>query len=106
MQNSPRTRSPRAIANSGPTSTMFIVSRPQPSATNRRSAGASTSAAVFPGENASRNAQNPSVLIRTDSRTDSTSVLLLTARARSNSTSKGMHSTLRCIASKSRTVST
>ncbi len=49
MQNSPRSVSARAIANSAPTSTMFIVSRPQPRSTNRLSAGASTSAALRPG---------------------------------------------------------
>src|SRR2546423_584760 len=94
MQKSPRTAPFRAIANSGPTRTMFIVSRPQPCSTNSRSAGASTSAAVLPGSYASRNAQKPSVLMRTESRTDSSSATLLTARARSNSMSKGTSSAL------------
>ena len=89
MQNSPRVVSERAIANSAPTSTMFIVSRPQPSVDEqllgrrhhrRRPCG--------PGSNASRNAWKPSVLIRTLSRTDSSSSSLLTARAWSNSTSQ------------------
>ena len=48
-QNSPSIVSLRAIANSAPTSTMFIVSRPQPCSTKSFSAGASTSAAVLPG---------------------------------------------------------
>ena len=54
-RNAPSTSSRRAILNSGrakvsvPVSTMFIVSRPQPSATNHSSAAAITSAAVFPG---------------------------------------------------------
>src|SRR5919198_74778 len=46
MQNSPRIVSARAIANSAPTRTMFIVSRPHPRSTKSSSAGASTSAAV------------------------------------------------------------
>ncbi len=45
---SPSTGSLRAIANSAPTSTMFIVSRPQPRSTKSSSAGAITSAAVCP----------------------------------------------------------
>ena len=49
MQKSPSAMSSRASANSAPTRTMFIVSRPQPRSTKSCSAGASTSAAVFPG---------------------------------------------------------
>ena len=94
MQKSPSTVSSRAIANSAPTSTMFIVRRPQPSATKSSSAGASTSAAVLPGSYPSRNAQKPSVLMRTESRTDSISASLFTARARSNSTSNDTNSAL------------
>ena len=106
MQSSPSTVSLRAIANSGPTSTMFIVSRPQPSSTNSRSAGASTSAAVLPGAKARTNSQKPSVLIRTESRTGPSSSSLFTARARSNSTSNGTSSALSLSGTKSRTVRT
>jgi hypothetical protein len=54
-RKSPRISSLRAILNSGraklsvPVRTMFIVSRPQPSATNHSSAAAMTSAADLPG---------------------------------------------------------
>ena len=91
------TRSP-AILNSGsadpfgPTSTMSIVSRPQPCSTKYCSHGASTSRSLFPGSYASRKIQNPSVLMRTLSRTDSSSSSLFTARARSNWTSNGTSS--------------
>ena len=71
---------------------MFIVSRPQPRSTKSSSAGAITSAAVLPGSYAARNASKPSSLIRTLSRTDSSSASLLTARARSNSASNGTSS--------------
>ena len=60
---------------------MFIVSRPQPRSTNSCSAGAITSAAVLPAAYAFRNAQKPSMLMRTLSRTDSSSASDLTARA-------------------------
>ena len=97
-RNSPSTSSRRAILNSGranvsvPVSTMFIVRRPQPSATNHSSAAAITSAAVFPGAYASKKISKPRSLIRTESRTDSSSASLFTARARSNSTSNGTRS--------------
>ena len=81
MQKSPSVTSSRASANSAPTSTMFIVSRPQPRSTKSSSAGAITSAAVFPGAYASRKAKKPSVLMRTLSRTDSSSASDFTARA-------------------------
>src|SRR4029450_6742238 len=68
--------------------TIFIVRRPQPSATNQSSAAAMTSAADFPGAYASRKTSKPRSLMRTESRTDSSSASLFTARARSNSTSK------------------
>ena len=92
MQKSPSVTSSRASANSAPTSTMFIVSRPQPRSTKSSSAGAITSAAVFPGAYASRNAWKPSVLMRTLSRTDSSSASDFTARAWSNCTSHGTRS--------------
>ena len=92
--NPPRISLRRAILNSGranasvPVRTMFMVSRPQPSARNHSSAAAMTSAAVLPGAYASKKISNPRSLMRTESRTDSSSASLLTARARSNSTSK------------------
>ena len=85
---------------------MFIVSRPQPCATNHSSAGAITSAAVRPGAHASRKTWKPSVLIRTESRTDASSASDFTARAWSNSTSHGTTSTAPSSARKSRTVIT
>ena len=98
----PRISSRRAILNSGrandpasassPVRTMFIVMRPQPSATNHSSAAAMTSAADFPGAYASKKISNPRSLMRTESRTDSSSASLFTARARSNSTSNGTRS--------------
>ena len=73
---------------------MFIVSRPQPSATKYSSAAAITSAAVRPGAYASAQTSKPRRLIRTESRTLSSSASLFTARARSNSTSNGTTSRL------------
>ena len=81
--NPPRISSDRAILNSGrayvsvPVSTMFIVSRPQPSAMNHSSAAAITSAAVLPGAYASCQISKPRWLIRTESRTDSSSAVAL-----------------------------
>ena len=106
MQNSPRIVSALAIANSAPTSTMFIVSRPQPRSTKSFSAGASTSAAERPGAYAPWKAWKPSVLIRTLSRTDSSSSSLLTARAWSKATSQLTSSAWSSSASWSRTVIT
>jgi hypothetical protein len=106
MQKSPRIVSLRAIANSAPTSTMFMVMRPHPSATKYSSAGASTSAADLPDSYAPAKRWNPSVLTRTESRTDSISSSLFTARARSNSTSNGTTSAFSASAPKSRTVIT
>ena len=87
----------RAILNSGSAmperpgavSTMFIVRRPQPSAMKYSSATAITSAAVRPGAYASAHTSKPRRLMRTESRTLSSSRSLFTARARSNSTSNG-----------------
>ena len=66
-----------------------MVSRPQPSAMKYSSAAAMTSAAVRPGAYASAQSSKPRRLMRTESRTLSSSASLLTARARSNSTSNG-----------------
>ena len=63
---------------------MSIVQRPQPCATKYSSHGASTSRSVFPGSKCSRKIQKPSVLMRTLSRTDSSSSSHLTMRAWSN----------------------
>ena len=104
--NSPKTVSSRAIANSAPTSTMFIVSRPQPRSTNSSSAGASTSAALRPGAHASRNAWKPAMLISTLSRTDSSSASDLTARARSKASSHDTSSAAAASGAWSRTVIT
>ena len=84
---------------------MFIVSRPQPRSTKSSSAAAITSAAGLPGSYAARNASKPSSLMRTLSRTDSSSASLFTARARSNSASNGT-SSRPSSARKSRTVIT
>jgi len=65
----------------GPSSTMSIVQRPQPSATKYCSHGARTSRSVFPASNASRKTQKPSVLMRTLSRTEASSSSDLTMRA-------------------------
>ncbi len=73
------TRRVPAILNSGsaepfsPTRTMSIVWRPQPCSMKYSSAGARISRSLRPGANASRKIQKPSVLIRTLSRTDSSS---------------------------------
>ena len=67
---------------------MSIVQRPQPCATKYSSHGARISRSDFPGSNASRNTQKPSVLMRTLSRTDSSSSSLFTMRAWSNATSQ------------------
>ncbi len=67
---------------------MSIVQRPQPCETKYSSHGARISRSDFPGSNASRKTQNPSVLMRTLSRTDSSSSSLFTIRAWSNATSQ------------------
>jgi hypothetical protein len=88
----PKRREP-AILNSGraapagPSRTMSIVQRPHPSETKYSSQGASTSRCVFPGAKCSRKIQKPSVLIRTDSRTEASSSSDFTIRAWSNGTS-------------------
>ena len=80
----------------GPSSTMSIVQRPHPCATKYSSHGASTSRSVFPGSKCSRKIQKPSVLMRTDSRTDSSSSSDLTMRAWSNATSQPTSSQAPC----------
>ena len=65
----------------GPLRTMSIVRRPQPCSTKYCSQGARISRSVLPGANCSRKIQKPSVLMRTDSRTDASSSSDLTIRA-------------------------
>ena len=72
----------------GPSSTMSMVQRPQPCSTKYRSQGASRSRSLLPGSNPSRKTQKPSVLIRTLSRTDSSSSSDFTIRAWSKPTSQ------------------
>ena len=67
----------RAPPRSSPSSTMSIVSRPQPCATKYSSHGARISRSVLPGSKCSRKIQKPSVLMRTLSRTDSSSSVAL-----------------------------
>ena len=68
---------------------MSIVRRPQPSSTKYFSQCARISRSVFPASKCSRKIQKPSVLMRTLSRTDSSSRSLFTARAWSNWRSQG-----------------
>src|SRR5580765_2608861 len=60
---------------------MSIVRRPQPCSTKYFSQCARISRSLFPGSKCSRKIQNPSVLMRTLSRTDSSSSSLFPARA-------------------------
>ena len=101
-RSAPNGRAP-ATLNSGsaepfsPTSTMSIVLRPQPLRDEAapRTAPAPRARCV-PGANASRNVQKPSTLMRTLSRTESSSKSLFTARAWSNATSHETSSAAAC----------
>ena len=68
----------------GPESTMFIVVRVVPLATNNSSAGAMISASVLPGSYASSTFQNPASLRSKLDCTIGSSSSLFTARTRSN----------------------